>query len=293
MKMFAKVYSDLDNSDIDNEVLLPPPKRIWDRSGRWASTLSAWRFASVLVLACLTVAVSILSFIALEHQLQHPFRVPELPAKEPCEHAIARPSWHTLPLHRRHGYKRAVERLTTLPSRLGLNTSLYDDFTYVHIQLVWQTHHTAVSLPYHRYFLSVFEETLRIDGGYDQPIPFWDWTLDADQPFASPVWDEFGGFGPAVSGCTAAKLANYSEHGYHPHCVQRTFNSSPEDGIMHSNRWTKDIVTDLIENSNTYDQFRGELERGVHKHLHLGIGGEMPTASSTNGEYSLEAVATC
>jgi len=65
----------------------------------------------------------------------------------------------------------AVQRLTTLPSRLGLKTSLYDDFTYVHIQLAYQIHHAALSLPWHRYFLHVFERALIEDGKYDGILP--------------------------------------------------------------------------------------------------------------------------
>lgn len=48
---------------------------------------------------------------------------------------MARPGWRSLPKHRRFACTVAVERLMKAPSRLGLNTSLYDDFTYVHIQL--------------------------------------------------------------------------------------------------------------------------------------------------------------
>lgn len=270
-----------EKEDLDEEVLLPSTST---HNRQVTSTFNPLRYILVLGLLCCAVIFNIISSVAFERRTQEPFDIPQLPETEPCEHATARPSWHSLPLHRRHGYTRAVHRLTTLPSRLGLNTSLYDDFTYVHIQLVWQTHHAAISLPYHRYFLSVFEKILREDGGYDQPIPYWDWTLDAEQPFASPIWDKFGGFGPAIDGCVSGKAANYSEHGYNPHCVQRTFDSNAEDGIMHSKRWSKTVVQEILETSQSYDDFRSRLESGPHKHLHLGVGGEMPTASSTNGE---------
>jgi tyrosinase len=58
-----------------------------------------------------------------------------------------------------------------LPSRLGLNTSRYDDFTYVHIQVKDQVHHTALSLPWHRLFVSVFEQALTTEGKFDGPLP--------------------------------------------------------------------------------------------------------------------------
>ncbi len=36
--------------------------------------------------------------------------------------------------------------------------------------------------------------------------------------------------------------------------------------------------------SETYQEFRDKLESGPHKQLHLGIGGEMDSISSSNGE---------
>lgn len=278
--MPSRAYVDKKEA-LDEDMLLPSNSLYNQQDG---SRISPLRYVLVLGLLCLAVTVSILSSIVSERRIQHPFDIPQLPQQEPCDHATARPSWHSLPLHRRHGYTGAVRRLTTLPSRLGLNTSLYDDFTFVHIQLVWQTHHAAISLPYHRYFLSVFEKVLQADGGYDQPLPFWDWTLDAGQPFGSPIWNEFGGFGPAIDGCVDGRAANYSEHGYDPHCVRREFDSNIDDGIMHSNHWSKPVIKEILETSGNYNDFRDKLESGPHKHLHLGIGGEMPTASSTNGK---------
>lgn len=284
------LYSDKErllrsDSDDDLERLNSPP------TSRWSST------PVLLMILCLALVASIFSFIALEQKSQRPFTIPVPPPQEVCEHATSRPSWHDLPLHRRRGYTRAVQRLTILPSRLGLNTSLYDDFTYVHIQQVWQTHHAAISLPYHRYFVYVFEQALRNEGGYDGPMPFWDWTLDAARPLESPIWDTwagFGGNGSSSDGCVEegvfgriGKATNYTEFGYQPHCVSRSFEDSAENGMMHSKQWTKEMVNDILESSKTYDAFRERLENGPHRHLHRGIGGEMPTASSTNGTHNL------
>lgn len=251
---------------------------------------SSRKIISTLITLFVCVSLWILSTITLEHKSQHPFNIPIPPPPVVCEHATSRPSWHDLPLHRRHAYVRAVQRLSTLPSRLGLNTSRYDDFTYVHIQLVWQVHHVAVSLPFHRYFVSVFEHALREEGGYDGLMPYWDWTLDADSPLESSIWDGWAGFGAGHEGCVTdgvfgrvGKLVNYTEHGYQPHCLARTLNSTEEDGIMHSKHWNTESIEKIQKTSTTYNDFRTRLEDGPHRHLHWGIGGEMPTASSTNG----------
>jgi tyrosinase len=76
---------------------------------------------------------------------------------------------------------------------------------------------------------------------------------------------------------------SYLEGGYVTHCVTRNFDINSEDGEMHGKHYTPDILKDIIETSETYNDFRERLENGPHRHLHLGIGGEMPTISSTNG----------
>lgn len=284
-------------SDSDKERLLGQP---WDNEDFESTTpildkrkrrgLNVWVVFSTVI----AIVVSLLSIIDLQRKSQRPFATPEEPPREVCEHSTARPSWHELPLHRRRGYVHAVQRLSTLPSRLGLNTSLYDDFTYVHTQLVWQVHHVAMSLPFHRYFLYLFEQTLQLQGGYDGPIPYWDWTLDAGNPLSSPMWDPvaaFGGNGSGPDNCVEAgvfnrigKVSNYTEDGFRPHCVARVFNSTPEDGVMHSVHWKDDVVQKILRTSNTYAELREKIENGPHRHVHRGIGGEMPKPSSTNGK---------
>ncbi|KAI9047326.1 hypothetical protein LZ554_008773 [Drepanopeziza brunnea f. sp. 'monogermtubi'] len=207
-----------------------------------------------------------------------------------CVTPMARPEWRSLPEHRRFAYTVAVERLMKLPSRLGLNTSRYDDFTYVHIQVKNQVHHTALSLPWHRLFVSVFEQALTREGKFDGPLPYWDWTLDAADPLISPVWDSrvgFGGNGTAPDNCVtdgvlSSYIAAYTEEGYAPHCVTRKFDSTYKEGAMHGGKWRPEVIKEIIMGAATYEEFRYQLESGPHKQLHLGIGGEMNSISSSN-----------
>ena len=52
-----------------------------------------------------------------------------------CTKPVKRVEFRTLDNAARKQYTDAVVCLTTKPSVLGLNTTLYDDFTYVHTQL--------------------------------------------------------------------------------------------------------------------------------------------------------------
>ena len=75
-------------------------------------------------------------------------------------------------MQERQAYGEAIRCLTTKPSTLNLSTSLYDDFTYAHIQVVYQVHHVAISLPWHRYFIHLYEQALRNECGFEGQIPY-------------------------------------------------------------------------------------------------------------------------
>lgn len=123
------------------------------------------------------------------------------------------------------------------------------------------------------------------------PARYWDWALDSKKPLSSPVWDSeigFGGNDSSETGCIQGGplnniLLNYTANGPSQHCLKRNFSDSPIFGEMHSNEWTPEIIENIITTSNTYPEFRERIENGPHKHLHDGIGGEMPGISSTNG----------
>jgi hypothetical protein len=50
-------------------------------------------------------------------------------------------------------------------------------------------------LPWHRYFLNLFEDALRTDCGYQGTQPYWDWNLDTADWSKSPIFDPVRGFG--------------------------------------------------------------------------------------------------
>ena len=55
--------------------------------------------------------------------------IPRLPS---CKNTTVRHEWRSLSRSEQHGYLQAVQCLRNVPSRLGLNQTLYDDFSYVH-----------------------------------------------------------------------------------------------------------------------------------------------------------------
>jgi tyrosinase len=118
-------------------------------------------------------------------------------------------------------------------------------------------------------------------------LRYWDWLINPEKLNLSSIWDTehgFGGNGSALNGCVKGGplqniLLNYTEDGYQPHCLKRNL---AESEAFYGGE--SEAVKAIINNAKTYEQFRSELETGPHKHIHMGISGEMKHAWSTNGK---------
>ncbi|KAK7941449.1 uncharacterized protein PG986_013836 [Apiospora aurea] len=125
-----------------------------------------------------------------------------LPAVQPrettCTHPAKRVEWRQLSAADQQSYIKAVLCLKTKPSKMGLNTSLYDDFPNVHFNYNIYIHGSAPFLPWHRYFTHVYFNALR-ECGYEGPGTYWDWTQDTaglrHSAIMSPTAAGFGGDG--------------------------------------------------------------------------------------------------
>jgi hypothetical protein len=117
----------------------------------------------------------------------------------------------------------------------------------------------------------------------DSQCRYWDWALDAALPEESPIWDNtlgMGGDGVGEPHCVEeGPFAFFKPQYPSPHCLQRNF--FPE---MHGINYTVVKCDNIVNNAESYDQFRVQLEMGPHRMVHNGIGGEMPTDHSSNGE---------
>ena len=86
----------------------------------------------LFVFICLTI-VSLAIAFAIRHFPSQESRPPIAPYK-PCRYPTIRHEWRSLSREEKSAYLDAVKCLRTLPSRLGLNHTLYDDFPYFHSQ---------------------------------------------------------------------------------------------------------------------------------------------------------------
>lgn len=114
-------------------------------------------------------------------------RLSSTPTTSSCKHPVVRREWRSLSNKEKHEYLDAVLCLKDIPSRIGENQSLYDDFPRVHYRIGdyckflpnssdsentrWRTnkflaHHAAAFLAWHRSFIHTYERALREDCGY-------------------------------------------------------------------------------------------------------------------------------
>ncbi|KAF8695661.1 Common central domain of tyrosinase, partial [Rhizoctonia solani] len=133
-------------------------------------------------------------FIALPGVLLAPTKGPK------CTKPAIRREWRTLSPSQQDAFHKAVKCLQTKPSRIqsgGVSKTLYDDYTYIHLQLEPLIHQVAALYPWHRYFNSLREKDMQACG-YTQPHPYWDWTRDAASASAfrnASIFDPIHGFG--------------------------------------------------------------------------------------------------
>ncbi|KAK5654651.1 hypothetical protein OQA88_6972 [Cercophora sp. LCS_1] len=222
-----------------------------------------------------------------------------LAARQTCTSPRLRKGWSQATIEERLAYLEAAVCITKKPSRLGKhpNATLHDDFAYTHAMLDYESkfHSTttipeaafAGFLPWHRYFVMVYEKALE-DCGYKGTAMYWDWVADSDDPSKAAVWDPVTGFGgngqgtgnhgnhasPVRDGPFKDYRPLYSGTSVDQHLLCRAWsrrNSANEDDRdLFGHRYTPQIVADVLANPS-YDDFRSALESGPHAAVHFGV----------------------
>jgi tyrosinase len=212
-----------------------------------------------------------------------------------------RHGWRTLSGEDRQEYISAVLCLRSQPSVLAPSKqTLYDDFPWIHSRVGYFTHNSAPFLPWHRYFLHVYERTLREKCNYTGGLVYWDWTLDSEAIEDSPVFDPKTGFGGdgevggeltisntgrcVVDGPFAGIEVPYYDVKYQPHCLSRGFRDL-DGNLGHIDG--SDITPESIEEVlglEDYESFVTLMESRVHDAIPYGISGDFETFTAPYGE---------
>ncbi|KAK0545119.1 hypothetical protein OC846_005796 [Tilletia horrida] len=239
--------------------------------------------------------------------------------KAKCNKLRTRVEWRNLTPTQRQSWIDAHWCLTTRPSVLagaetnldGFKTSLYDDFSLVHIKINNKMHFTAAFLPWHRMFILAHEKAMR-ECGYHGPIPYWHESIDADEGnvFQSPIFSNdrgVGGNGTGDNGTvTSGPFAyfplsyfnkpgdNWTVVSYEPHYLTRAFGSNilPNVTKGYEDAYNTTSIRRVLEDGGDdfikfHQLLEGILGRrdlvgiGPHDTVHRVIGGDMITPTSS------------
>ena len=270
-----------------------------------------WRRSVVLgsILASLVlligIAFFILGYIVLANSSHDD--EPNSPASEDIKDSDSscppRQEWRTLTATQQQQYISAVLCLRNSSSILAPESTVktaYDDFPWIHSRVGYFTHNSAPFLPWHRYFLHVYENTLREKCGYEGGLVYWDWTLDSAAIENSPVFSADAGFGGdgevggehtvsntgrcVADGPFAGIIVPFYDVKYQPHCLSRGFRDL-EGNLGHIDG--SDITPDSIEevlSIDDYERFVALMESRVHDAIPYGISGDFETFTAPYGK---------
>jgi tyrosinase len=212
-------------------------------------------------------------------------------------HCPIRREWRTLSPPEQQTYISSVHCLTSIPSLLHPSTqirNLYGAFPYIHSHVGYRTHHSALFLPWHRYFLHLYHSALQTHCNYTGELVYWDWTLDWADLASAPVFDVetgFGGDGETDGEITVGKtgrcvrdgpfsdiVADYYDVKYQPHCLSRGFrDDNGYLGVIGNGKTISPASIEKVLQLDSYEDFVAALENKVHDTIPFGIGGDFET----------------
>ncbi|KAF2162476.1 hypothetical protein M409DRAFT_27101 [Zasmidium cellare ATCC 36951] len=209
---------------------------------------------------------------------------PRINAVNTCSQPRVRREWRSLSEQQQLDYLKAVQCLARTPSGIHPNASLHDDFPWVHRNIGYIAHEAALFLPWHRYFVHIYETALQESCGYIGPMPYWDWSLDWETITHSPVLNDYTGFGGTGNennhdcveqGPFANMPALYNGTHYELHCLSRHFAFKEDVGVRHYDvsYLSPQTTADVLDTDDYMELVLG-IEHGPHNHLPLGIGGD-------------------
>ncbi|KAJ7182211.1 Di-copper centre-containing protein [Mycena crocata] len=236
-----------------------------------------------------------------------------------CTKPAVRKEWRTLSKAERTNWLDAVKCMAQLPHDEALTPSVdpsisnivpmnvsgsyYDDFVYMHmVNLNTRIHDTGLFLPWHRWYVQVYEDVLKSKCGFTGVSPYWNWVQDSGGVFTSDMFDDsdpesgLGGWGDpandvrvpdgAFSNTSSFRLSYPS-----PHPLRRNFTLQPflnfplagflseADEELYANATFTPAERDKMVNGFVGD-FKGfqkyfEGFNGSHGAVHLMMGGDL------------------
>jgi len=170
---------------------------------------------------------------------------------------------------------------------------MYDDFPWVHKHTSSYTHMSAPFLPWHRYYLHLYETALKQECSFHGNLPYWDWSLDWSDFRAAPVWDAKSGLGGDGSGpesvgdgkcVTTGPFSDlqmsFYDNDFQPHCLSRGFPSDSE--LQELGQLIRPDAISALMAEKDYSTFASEIEHRAHKFLSHSVRGDLSRFTGPN-----------
>ena len=198
----------------------------------------------------------------------------------PGESPAIRKEWRELSDQERADYVNAVVCLHQKPSKMPQikSPSRFDDVAFVHSAARKLAHGNPSFLPWHRAFLHTYETILKTDCGYKGTLPYWDWSLDSENPDVAFVWNPktFGGDGQGPNKCVAdGPFKQFSTTFGSQGCLMRDFGNRFSGLKSNFKTWSPEAINFILTSNEDYARFRPDLEFGPHGAMHNAVGGGM------------------
>ncbi|KAI1146253.1 putative tyrosinase [Nemania diffusa] len=282
--MFSSVEYGCDNAESSAEPLLEKPQR------RVLLSFLCKHFVSTFIATITFVVLSVAIWTLKGHTSWTSTGASQ------CMLPATRHEWRSLNSHQRLEYLRAVKCLSTIPSNI-CNGTLHDAFAYIHRNIGDYSHEAAPFLPWHRYFIHIYEQTLKERCHYTGTLPYWDWTQDWANLTQAPIWGSVEGFGgngdsdhPAPVGdgyCVqngpfAGLQVQYYNEDSRPHCLSRGFLVA-EEYLEHfgAHRLNSSAIAGALDIPD-YFRFLSMLEDGPHSAIPILVRGDFSSFTAPN-----------
>lgn len=210
-----------------------------------------------------------------------------------CPTPSVRVEWRRMTTANKSSLMQAIGCLWDAPPK-GIAApakSRYEELVWVHQQMTGTVHQDGIFLPWHRYFVWIYETLLREECSYTGPLPWWNETADAGNFAAS------GLFGSQYYGSLPQVNSDGSTT-----CITDAAFQSPGKRDLHIGPWIHDTTHCLARGENTtitsrvnqayvnycatqttYFTYEQCNEYGPHGLGHNGIGGTMSDVASSPG----------
>ncbi|KAJ3273718.1 hypothetical protein HDV01_003997 [Terramyces sp. JEL0728] len=165
------------------------------------------------------------------------------------------------------GSAKAVQQLKARPAG-GTDPSTWnhDQFAQTHWDYQSNNHGTPMFFPWHRMYILQYEKALRaIDPSIT--LPYWDWTLDSQNPRASDIFhpQNFGGNGQAGNCVQDGVAAGWHSVVFKPACLKRC--------NAFSTLYSPEALTGVINHATSFKAIHSAVENGPHASVHTQVGG--------------------